>query len=91
MRSAYFRRVHLSDSPRAKYRPRDFALEWTPGAGVTPAAHRAGDLMVRVPWRPVLPTLSAPPGAAPLPVGDKIEHTVTISPREYYIHGRKRI
>ena len=31
------------------------------------------------------------PGPAPLPIGDKIEHTVTISPREYYIHGRKRI
>ncbi len=27
----------------------------------------------------------------PLPIGNKIEHTVTISPREQYIHGRKRI
>jgi hypothetical protein len=32
---------------RAKYRLRDFAVEWTSGAGVTPAAHRAGDLIGR--------------------------------------------
>ena len=39
LRSASFRRVNLSDRPRAKYRPRDFALDPAHeplGAGVSP-------------------------------------------------------
>ena len=47
---AYIFGVILSDRPRAKYRPRDFALDPAHGhwvQGSAPAAHRGGDLPLR--------------------------------------------
>jgi hypothetical protein len=43
LRSASFRKINLSDRPRAKYRPRDFALDpahghWVQGSPLPPAA-----------------------------------------------------
>ena len=37
LRSAYFRKLIFQTGPRAKYRPRDFALDWTLGVGVIPS------------------------------------------------------
>src|SRR5260370_29403425 len=48
MRSAYFRRVNLSDRPRAKYRPRDFALDPAHGHWVQGAAPAAPRVAVRI-------------------------------------------